>query len=71
MGYSAFRIFEESLRVDPAHHILGQRLNFWVAIALTLAGLAWFLWTQRDRPGADDPPVVQPPPDRAESVTSS
>jgi prolipoprotein diacylglyceryl transferase len=59
MGYSAFRIFEESLRVDPAHYILGQRLNFWVAIALTLVGLAWFLWTQRDRPGADDPPVVQ------------
>ena len=30
-GYSAFRIFEELLRVDPAHHILGERLNFWVA----------------------------------------
>ncbi len=41
-GYSAFRIFEESLRVDPAHHILGQRLNFWVAIALTLVGATWF-----------------------------
>src|SRR5262249_5494567 len=45
-GYSAFRIFEESLRVDPAHHILGQRLNFWVAIILTLLGATWFLWTQ-------------------------
>jgi prolipoprotein diacylglyceryl transferase len=60
-GYSAFRIFEESLRVDPAHYILGQRLNFWVAIALTIVGATWFLWTQRDRPGADDPPVVLPP----------
>ena len=37
-GYSAFRIFEESLRVDPAHHILGLRLNFFVACALTVAG---------------------------------
>ncbi len=46
-GYSAFRIFEESLRVDPAHHILGHRLNFWVAIVLTLVGIAWFVWTQR------------------------
>jgi prolipoprotein diacylglyceryl transferase len=27
-GYSGFRIFEELLRVDPAHHILGLRLNF-------------------------------------------
>jgi prolipoprotein diacylglyceryl transferase len=61
MGYSAFRIFEESLRVDPAHYILGQRLNFWVAIVLTIVGAAWFLWTQRNRPGADDPPVVLPP----------
>ena len=46
-GYSAFRIFEEKLRVDPAHHILGQRVNFWVASLLTLAGLAWFVVTQR------------------------
>jgi prolipoprotein diacylglyceryl transferase len=63
-GYSAFRIFEESLRVDPAHYILGQRLNFWVAIALTLVGIAWFAWTQRNRPGADDPPVVRSPGER-------
>jgi len=46
-GYSGFRIFEELLRVDPAHHILGERLNFWVACLLTLAGAAWFLYTQR------------------------
>jgi prolipoprotein diacylglyceryl transferase len=46
-GYSAFRIFEELLRVDPAHHFLGERLNFWVASLLTLAGFAWFLYTQR------------------------
>jgi prolipoprotein diacylglyceryl transferase len=56
MGYSAFRIFEELLRVDPAHHFLGERLNFWVACILTLLGLAWFLRTQR---GASD----EPPPD--------
>ncbi|MBS1863806.1 MAG: prolipoprotein diacylglyceryl transferase [Actinobacteria bacterium] len=67
-GYSAFRILEESLRVDPAHHILGRRLNFWVAIVLTLIGLAWFAWTQR-RGGNDEVPIVrgdgtlaQPPP---------
>ncbi len=46
-GYSGFRIFEELLRVDPAHHILGERLNFWVACLLTLVGAAWFLYTQR------------------------
>jgi prolipoprotein diacylglyceryl transferase len=46
-GYSAFRIFEELLRVDPAHHILGLRLNFFLASVLALVGLAWFVRTQR------------------------
>src|SRR5215204_3552592 len=46
-GYSGFRIFEELLRTDPAHHILGLRLNFFVATVLCLTGLAWFARTQR------------------------
>jgi prolipoprotein diacylglyceryl transferase len=49
-GYSAFRIFEESLRVDPAHHILGLRLNLYVAVLLCLAGLLWFARSQGWRP---------------------
>jgi prolipoprotein diacylglyceryl transferase len=48
-GYSAFRIFEELLRVDPAHHVLGLRLNFFLAVTLTLAGGAWALWLIRAR----------------------
>ncbi|HWI21507.1 MAG TPA: prolipoprotein diacylglyceryl transferase [Baekduia sp.] len=46
-GYSGFRIFEELLRTDPAHHIYGLRLNFYVASALFVAGLTWFVRTQR------------------------
>jgi prolipoprotein diacylglyceryl transferase len=46
-GYSGFRIFEELLRTDPAHHILGLRLNFFVAAVLCLTGLAWFARIQR------------------------
>ena len=56
-GYSAFRIFEELLRVDPAHHILGERLNFWVASLLTLTGIAWFVYTQRAARGEPPPPA--------------
>lgn len=48
-GYSLGRIGEELLRVDPAHHVLGLRLNFFVAAVLTVAGLLWFAWTQRSR----------------------
>jgi prolipoprotein diacylglyceryl transferase len=62
-GYSAFRILEELLRVDPAHHILGERLNFWVASLLTLIGLAWFARTQR----LGDP---EPPPADAHSTAA-
>jgi prolipoprotein diacylglyceryl transferase len=58
-GYSAFRIFEETLRVDPAHHILGERLNFWVACVLTVVGAAWFVYTQRS--GHDEQPVDASP----------
>jgi prolipoprotein diacylglyceryl transferase len=56
-GYSAFRIFEELLRVDPAHHILGERVNFWLACALTVIGITWFAYTQRAG-GADPAPAA-------------
>ena len=46
-GYSLARIGEELLRVDPAHRILGLRLNFYVACILFVAGLAWFVRIQR------------------------
>ena len=46
-GYSFARIGEELLRVDPAHHIFGLRLNFYVASILCLVGIAWFIRIQR------------------------
>jgi len=52
-GYSAFRIFEESLRIDSSEHFLGLRLNFYVASVGVLAGLIWFVWNQR-RTGHDE-----------------
>jgi prolipoprotein diacylglyceryl transferase len=48
-GYSLARTGEELLRVDPAHHVFGLRLNFFVAAALFFAGSAWFLVSQRSR----------------------
>jgi prolipoprotein diacylglyceryl transferase len=48
-GYSFARIGEELLRVDPAHHILGLRLNFYVASILFVVGVAWFVRIQRVR----------------------
>ena len=48
-GYSGFRVFEELLRVDPAHHIFGLRLNFFVASLLSVFGLIWFIRIQYGR----------------------
>src|SRR5438552_5366108 len=47
-GYSGFRIFEETLRVDYSNHILGLRLNFFVAGLLCIIGLLWFVAIQRE-----------------------
>jgi prolipoprotein diacylglyceryl transferase len=56
-GYSLGRIAEELVRVDPAHHLFGLRLNFYVATLLTLAGIAWFVRSQRS-PRPVEPPKV-------------
>jgi prolipoprotein diacylglyceryl transferase len=63
-GYSAYRIFEETIRIDSSAHFLGLRLNFFIALVLTITGLVWFAVVQR-RGGqlatADGPgPVAAP-----------
>ena len=62
-GYSAYRIFEETIRIDSSAHFLGLRLNLFIAIAVTLAGVAWFIASQRRRPKPGTTP--EPAEDRA------
>ena len=64
-GYSAFRIYEETLRIDSSQHFLGLRLNFYVASALTAAGLIWFVINQR-RPAPVTPAAATDVQDEAE-----
>ena len=45
-GYSAYRIFEESLRIDSSVHIFGLRLNMYIASVLAVIGAVWFYRTQ-------------------------
>jgi prolipoprotein diacylglyceryl transferase len=67
-GYSGYRIFEETIRIDSSAHFLGLRLNFFVALVGTVAGLTWFAFTQRRRPAPEpavagpEPPVAAPEP---------
>jgi prolipoprotein diacylglyceryl transferase len=46
-GYSAYRIFEESLRIDSSVYIFGLRLNFYIASVLAVIGAVWFYRSQR------------------------
>jgi hypothetical protein len=45
-GYSGFRIFEETQRIDYSNYFLGLRVNFFVAAVLCLIALLWFVAIQ-------------------------
>jgi prolipoprotein diacylglyceryltransferase len=58
-GYSAYRIFEEYLRIDSSVYIFGLRLNMYIASVLAVVGLVWFIRSQRrplTTPDSDPPP---------------
>jgi len=66
-GYSAYRIFEESLRVDSSKYFFGLRLNMYVASVLAIVGVIWFYRTQR-HPEAVEAEAAQAEAAQAETV---
>jgi prolipoprotein diacylglyceryl transferase len=59
--YTFGRFFEELLRIDPAHHIAGLRLNAWVSIVVFVASTAFFVWWQFLRREREEAPAPRPP----------
>lgn len=59
-AYTVGRFWTEWLRIDEAHVILGLRLNDWVAIAVFLAAVAYFVIVGKKRPGREDPASIDP-----------
>ncbi|MHB8643291.1 MAG: prolipoprotein diacylglyceryl transferase [Gaiellaceae bacterium] len=56
VSYYCFgRFFEELLRIDPAHHFAGLRINAWVSIVVFVVSTAFFVWWQFIRKGGDGP----------------
>jgi len=53
--YTFGRFFEELLRIDPAHHFAGLRLNAWVSIIVFAASTSFFIWWQFIRGGEAEP----------------
>jgi len=44
--YTAFRTYEETLRIDPSNHFAGQRINFWVSLVVFIGSVSFFVWWQ-------------------------
>jgi prolipoprotein diacylglyceryl transferase len=65
--YCFGRFFEELLRIDPAHHIAGLRLNAWVSIILFVGAVGYFLWHER-RPRRGHEPKHREPPKPAHTM---
>ncbi len=59
--YTFGRFFEELLRIDPAHHFAGLRLNAWVSIVVFVVSTAFFIWWQFFRA---ETPTEKPKPQR-------
>jgi len=51
--YGVGRGWVEALRIDPAHHFYGLRLNDWTSIAIVLAGVIGYLVSARRHPGRE------------------
>ena len=55
IGYTVMRFFIEGLRIDPAHHVGGLRLNQWVSVAV--GGLAIIYLIIDSRRSHREPPA--------------
>lgn len=51
--YTFGRFWFENLRIDPAHTVLGLRVNAWVSLSACVGAAAWFVWLGRH--GTVDP----------------
>jgi prolipoprotein diacylglyceryl transferase len=60
--YCAFRTYEETLRIDPSNHFLGQRINFWVSIITFIGAVSFFVWWQFLRKPSASSPTARPRP---------
>jgi prolipoprotein diacylglyceryl transferase len=59
--YCFGRFFEELLRIDPAHHIAGLRLNAWVSIFCFVGATLFLVWNQRRAPRDGKAAKREPP----------
>ena len=59
--YGLGRSWIEALRIDPAHHFYGLRLNDWTSIVIVVSGVLGFLISAKLRPGRETSLLRKPP----------
>ncbi len=60
-AYTFGRFWIELLRIDPAHEILGLRVNDWVSL-IVFAAAMYFVLTGRERDEVEEVPAREPAP---------
>jgi prolipoprotein diacylglyceryl transferase len=69
--YALVRFCMELIRIDPAHHFAGLRLNAWVSIVVFVCAWGFFVWWQLIRgravPAPEGPSGPEPPEPREKS----
>jgi len=54
MLYTAGRLWIEMLRIDPAEHVLGVRLNVWTSLLVGGGALVMFIISNQRQPGREE-----------------
>jgi len=60
--YDLMRLPLETMKIDPADHVFGQRTNVWVAAGTLIAALVVFIVLFRRRTPEPAPETVAPSP---------
>ncbi|MGI8645266.1 MAG: prolipoprotein diacylglyceryl transferase family protein, partial [Nocardioides sp.] len=58
-AYTVGRGWIEALRIDPAHELLGLRLNDWVSLLVFLGAVGYLVVSSRLRPGRETPEELE------------
>jgi prolipoprotein diacylglyceryl transferase len=69
--YTIGRGWIEALRIDPANHILGLRLNLWTSLLVGLGALVYLVLSFRLRPGREESVLRHPDADESQDAVDS
>ena len=58
-AYTLGRGWIEALRIDPAHDVLGLRINEWTSLLVFLGAVAYLVVSARRRPGRETPEELE------------